>query len=330
MESQRSKIFSVIGRHHYAPGIWCVMLLLSLESAIFGKGWQTELSDTLGGIFTCTPWVTTAIVYLAYLLATILSCWLLLRLNNAYSLIQQRTALPSTLLVFFNGCVPSFANTPNIGIWLSPLFVGLLYLLYSTYQSPGRETPYSIGLLIMIGALIWPPFIALLLPFLVGLIYMRAITWRTITAMLLGVLTPVWLFFCVYFLFDLDPPYSIADFTAIFVPDEIAVSPWSIKNIGFFIALVIVGISCCISISYIISWYKIQTWYSNRFLALLFAVLLIICLLNPLSLTSCLPLLHILLAQAIGYYLTHAQNRFLLWQAGIVIAIYLFLYIWNF
>lgn len=103
-----------------------------------------------------------------------------------------------------------------------------------------------------------------------------------------------------------------------------------IKNTGFLVAATIIGICCGVSDSYLMTRHKIQIWRSNRFLLLLFALLILLCTINLRFLDSYLPLLHVIMAQSAGYYLIHTRNRYVLWQMGIVAIVYLFLYAWNF
>ena len=71
-------------------------------------------------------------------------------------------------------------------------------------------------------------------------------------------------------------------------------------------------------------------WGSNRFLEVLFLFVAADALLNPSRMGDFLPLLHLLAAQAGSYYLIHARNRYVAYQACAVAVVYLTLYLWNF
>lgn len=302
------------------------MLLLPVGVLIWGETGNDELSLNDWTLSFDAKWKMQTTLYVIHLAAVILSCVLLLRLNNTYNLMQQRTWLPATLLLFFNSCVPAFAHTLNVGILLSPILILLLHLLHGTYQSQGQQAAYGIGLLIASGGLIWPAFTFLLIPFAAGLAYMQTFTWRSVTALILGALTPAWLFFCICIVFDLTPTYPAESlFPRIDVDNIVA-----IKNTGFLIATAIIGICCGVSDSYLMTRHKIQIWRSNRFLLLLFALLILLCIINLHFLDEYLPLLHVIMAQSAGYYLVHTRNRYVLWQTGIAAIVYLSLYVWNF
>lgn len=326
MESPTNLLSKIADNRHYAPLLWCIMLLLPVGVLIWGETGNDELSLNDWTLSFDAKWKMQTTLYVIHLAAVILSCVLLLRLNNTYNLMQQRTWLPATLLLFFNSCVPAFAHTLNVGILLSPILILLLHLLHGTYQSQGQQAAYGIGLLIASGGLIWPAFTFLLIPFAAGLAYMQTFTWRSVTALILGALTPAWLFFCICIVFDLTPTYPAESLFPRIDVDNIA----AIKNTGFLIATAIIGICCGVSDSYLMTRHKIQIWRSNRFLLLLFALLILLCIINLHFLDEYLPLLHVIMAQSAGYYLVHTRNRYVLWQTGIAAIVYLSLYVWNF
>ena len=144
--------------------------------------------------------------------------------------------------------------------------------------------------------------------------------------LILGALTPAWLFFCTCIIFDLTPTYPAESLFFRIDVDNIA----AIKNTGFLIAAAIIGICYGVSDSYLMTRHKIQIWRSNRFLLLLFALLILLCVINLHFLDEYLPLLHVIMAQSAGYYLVHTRNRYVLWQTGIAAIVYLSLYVWNF
>ena len=92
------------------------MLLLPIGVLIWGENGNDELSLNDRILSFDAKWKMQTALYVIHLTAVVLSCALLLRLNNTYNLMQQRTWLPATLLLFFNSCVPAFAHTLNVGI----------------------------------------------------------------------------------------------------------------------------------------------------------------------------------------------------------------------
>ena len=95
------------------------MLLLPIGVLIWGENGNDELSLNDRILSFDAKWKMQTALYVIHLTAVVLSCALLLRLNNTYNLMQQRTWLPATLLFFFNSCVPAFAHTLNVGILIA-------------------------------------------------------------------------------------------------------------------------------------------------------------------------------------------------------------------
>ena len=126
MESPTNLLSKIADNRHYAPLLWCIMLLLPIGVLIWGENGNDELSLNDRILSFDAKWKMQTALYVIHLTAVVLSCALLLRLNNTYNLMQQRTWLPATLLLFFNSCVPAFAHTLNVGILLSPILILLL------------------------------------------------------------------------------------------------------------------------------------------------------------------------------------------------------------
>lgn len=95
-----------------------------------------------------------------------------------------------------------------------------------------------------------------------GLAYMQTFTWRSATALILGALTPAWLFFCICVVFDLAPTFPTESFFLPIAVENIT----DIKNTGFLVAATIIGICCGVSDSYLMTRHKIQIWRSNPIL----------------------------------------------------------------
>lgn len=327
MTLSTDKILSAIDSRRSVPIVWGTMWLLSLLALVVR---DTEQSSTYFLPADAPLWQTKVVVYLLHAAATLLSCLLLLHLNNTCNLMQRRTWLPATILLFLNLCNPAFADRPNTALLLSPLLVVWLYLLFSTYQKEGRETAYAIGLLTTACSLLWPPAVAMVIVFGVGLVYMQALSWRSIVALLLGIATPVWLLVCASVVFDLHPYYPFDRFVSLVPGLSYTFQIDNPTTLLWYGVAAFIGVCCCISSSYLISRHKIQIWRSNRFLLLLLLFVLVAALLNPDCMADFLPWIHTIAAQAAAYYLIHARNRYAPWQACVVTVAYLLLYIWNF
>lgn len=100
MESPTNLLSKIADNRHYAPLLWCIMLLLPIGVLIWGENGNDELSLNDRILSFDAKWKMQTALYVIHLTAVGLSCALLLRLNNTYNLMQQRTWLPATLLLF--------------------------------------------------------------------------------------------------------------------------------------------------------------------------------------------------------------------------------------
>ncbi|MBQ8424250.1 MAG: hypothetical protein IJY36_08385 [Coprobacter sp.] len=262
------------------------------------------------------------------LTALFLCCLLLERLNHTHTVMQQRTRLPITLLLVFNCFNPDIITTFSSGTILSPILLLMIYRLYGTYQGEGQYAAYSIGLLSVIGAIIFPPFLLLALPFGLGFLYMRSTGWRTTTAFILGIVSILWLIFCAYILLDFTYTPSLAElfpFTTFTLYEPIAHD-----RMSYFIAIAVIGLCCVVSATYFFSRHKIRIWLYNRFMVLLTICLLIIAGLDCDNVKHYTPLLNVIGALSASNFFLHTRNRYAFYIIGIIIIGYITLYIWNF
>ena len=241
MTLSTEKLLSAIDSRRTVPFAWGTVWLLSLVALVM----REPDRSVVGTLPADTPlWQSRVIIYLLHSAATLLSCILLIHLNNTCNLMQRRTWLPATTLLFLNLCNPAFADRPNTALLLSPLLVVWLYLLFTSYQKEGREAAYGIGLLTTACTLLWPPAAAMIVALGTGPAYMQNLTWKSATAFLLGIATPVWLLFVANIIFDLHIYYTFDQFVS-YIPGL----PYSLQVddptalVGYGMAALI-GVSC--------------------------------------------------------------------------------------
>ena len=241
------------------------------------------------------------------------SCFLLMRLNNKYALMQQRTLLPVILLLLFDCCNPAIVGTINSGLLLTPVYLSVIYLLYDTYQNENCRAAYDMGLLLAVGYLVEPPFLLLSLPFCFGFIYMRSSSWRMFAALGLGVLTVIWLVFCI----------GLTDDCRLFA------SFVESGDLRYFLPITVIGILCGVGGTYFIKRHKIQIWRYNRFTLLLTIFLLVLSLLDMAGLDAYLPLLNATMALSVSNFALHTRSRAVPYLFYVLIGVYFVLYAWS-
>lgn len=140
-----------------------------------------------------SPDVTDGALWLG-LAATGLIAYLLVELNNRHALLRIRSRMVSSVYLVLMAA----------GVFLHPLSWNLLpafclaaayFPLFAAYQRPyATGEVYHAFLLLGIGSLCRPPLLLLAVGFYAALaVPLRALTWRTFLAGLLGVATPYWI-----------------------------------------------------------------------------------------------------------------------------------------
>lgn len=154
------------------------------------------------------------------LVCFILSAYMIVELNNAYSLLRVRSRMVSAVFIALS-CAMSFLFSSMSGGLVQLFSVASLLLLLSSYQSPqslgrifyafllfGLSSILSIHLLLLV-PLVW----------LLMATQLQSLSWRGLMASLIGLITPYW-FFSLWFIYQRDFTPLFAHFASLteFVP----------------------------------------------------------------------------------------------------------------
>lgn len=206
--------------------------------------------------------------------------FLMIELNNAYSIIRVRTSLHVSIYFLLIAACP-FMHTLNMGCMAS-LAVGLsIYFLFRSYQ---RHQPvghiYHTMLFLGIGSLLFPPVLFFIPVLLLGAFNFKSLTWRTFFAGIVGLSVPYWFLLAhAFFYQEMDMFYAPFIELARFQP--IDYSPMGISlivSVSFIVFLLLVS-----SVHYMLTSYqdKIRTRaYINFLIYFSFSALLFL-LLQP-------------------------------------------------
>lgn len=126
---------------------------------------------------------------------TLLTAYLIMELNNRHTLLRIRSRLmSSTFLLMMAVC-------PALHTWsleaVPPLCLMLGYsVLFASYQLPRPEGyVFHTFLFLSAGSLCFPPMLLCCAGFYVSMLFhLRNLTWRTLTAGLLGAALPYWIY----------------------------------------------------------------------------------------------------------------------------------------
>ncbi|MGM9869432.1 MAG: hypothetical protein ACI30R_07415 [Sodaliphilus sp.] len=127
---------------------------------------------------------------------------LVVLLNKSYTFIREVTHVYGTLFLALQLAFPCLCVKWNPGSALCLLIVIVQLIMFSTYQRKevSQKRVFLAFFLISACSLYHYAFLALALPLLIGFFQMRAMNFRSILAMLFGLITPFWLMICVFVL----------------------------------------------------------------------------------------------------------------------------------
>lgn len=154
----------------------------------------------------------------AGLITTALTTFLIMELNNRYSLLRIRSRMMSvSYLAMMLVC-------PNLHVWDLEALVpaGLLlsyFMLFASYQKLRPEGyVFHAFLFNALVSLVYPPLILGMLPMCVCMIFqLRNFTWRTFMAGIFGAMIPYW-FYVAYMVWNNQLDMAFAGLPALFIP----------------------------------------------------------------------------------------------------------------
>lgn len=128
------------------------------------------------------------------LVALILTATMMIWLNSAFNILRSYSVTFVGLFIVMTAAMPVEACAFNGASILALTIMTATGIIISTYSSPAlSKRIFLIFMLISAGALIQAAFVPYIAVFFIAMAQMRVIRARTITAAILGIVTPVWL-----------------------------------------------------------------------------------------------------------------------------------------
>ncbi len=123
-----------------------------------------------------------------------LAAYLFRELNNSNSLIRIRTQLVSSIFLILTAACPILFDSISSSVIVLCLVI-MFFFLFRTYQNPDDAWEMYYSFLFLSIASLMDVHILLLVPFiwLLCLIHLQSLGWRTWAASLLALLTPYWI-----------------------------------------------------------------------------------------------------------------------------------------
>ena len=246
--------------------------------------------------------------------------YLIIELNTTFALIRTRTTLPSSFfLICFSIC--PFLHTFNTYTFLPLLFIGMLFSLFRSFESPYASTTiYHAFCCAGIIGIIIPQTLYLIPVLYLLMIQLRSLTPRTFFAGLLGLLTPYWLGSC-YLLYEgnwLETARQFHQQLIPVIPDYNLLGWNQYLSLGIMLAIAIL----CTAQSLIHTYQdKVQTRILLRTLMVLEIIVIALILLLPSSFNGLFPMLLVCTSIYFGHFFALVFNRFTQIGLGIILAL---------
>lgn len=252
-----------------------------------------------------------------YLAITITRIFNILRTLTALAggmFFAMQTAYPGAMATFYGG---------TLAVLLVPLTV---FVLFTTFSDPARtRRVFLIFFLLTLAAMSQAAFMLYIPVFAIGCVQMRIFNLRTLTAGVLGIITPPWILLGL----------------CIISPEEITVPKvvmlWRIADAGALahiiatVAVTIITGAAFIAMNLMkILSYNSRTRAFNGFLTTAWIFTALFTLLNFNDFAFYLPLLNMLTAYQVAHFFTYRRSRRSYVAILSIIAVYAGLCIWSF
>ena len=252
--------------------------------------------------------------------------YLIIELNTTFALIRTRTTLPSSFfLVCFSVC--PFLHTFGTETFLPLLFIGMLFSLFKSFESPYASTTIyhafcSVGII----GIIIPQTLYLTPVLYLLMIQLRSLNPRTFFAGLLGLLTPYWLGGC-YLLYKgnwLETTQKLIPA----IPNYHLLGWDQYLSLGILLVITLLCTAQSLTQTY---QDKVQTRILLRTLMALEIIIIAFILLLPASFNGLFPMLLICSSVFFGHFFALVFNRFTqisLWIIFILLGIMTLFNVW--
>ncbi len=243
------------------------------------------------------------------MLVTILTAYVLIEWNTAFSLIRRRTAFHVSLYIFL--ATMCFFLHPFQGIVAVPLlFLMMLYALfrgYEAHQSSGDT--FNAFFFLGLGSLLFPQQLFFIPLLYIGMVMFRSLSARSFFAGIIGVSVPYWFLFGHAFYHDqmelfYEPLRELVHFQAI---DYSSLTLEQGLNGGVITLLSLVSMVNYLHVSY---QDKVRTRIFLSFLVSMKMGIYLLALLQPQHFNVLLSMQLILCSVLMGHCFTITRNRF--------------------
>lgn len=273
----------------------------------FLRGNILVISESKGlGLPSAGGWVAPGELSLALNIAlTIVAAMLMILLNKRYNIIRSMSSLYAAMFIVMQASLPGLACRFGDGTLLCVTTLFAAFILFSTYGRPGETRGvFMVFFLLAAGALTQYAYAFLIPVFLLGCVQMRILTFRTLLAAGIGIVTPVWILLGLGVI-RLDE-IALPDFTNIFSLLDRDDAILILASAGFTVLVTIVtGVANFMKIY----GYNSRARAFNGFFGILAGTTIMLLLVDFSNITVYLPLLNCCAAFQVGHFFVINRHR---------------------
>jgi hypothetical protein len=292
----------------------------------YAGGYVIPITGSFGiGLPSPNNWLQTSITSL--ILNIVLCCgivFLIVFLNKRFNLIHSTSVLFAWLFMVMQAAIPVISGQFYSGTILCAVVAVCAGILFSTFNNPGAtRSVFIIFLLLSLGALTQYAYAVYIPIFLLGCVQMRIFTGRSLTAAILGIITPVWILTG----FGILHPdnFSMPEFTSILS----AIRNRELLHIsvttGVTLLLCLFSGAGCILRTYN---YNSHGRSFNGFIYLVSISTIIMIFVNYINVTAYLPLLNCCTAYHTAHFFSINDHKLSYIGILTILAIYIGMYVW--
>lgn len=114
--------------------------------------------------------------------------------NKQFNMLRSDTLLPVSLFISMSVAIPYLDITLSINNTIAPVTLGCAFLLFTTYGDPApQRRSFLVMCILSAMTMVSAAFLYLIPVFILGCVQMRTFNFRTILAIIMGLVTPYWI-----------------------------------------------------------------------------------------------------------------------------------------
>lgn len=306
----------------------CTTLTIVIATIVtcvaFLNGHVVEIAGSRGTLFPSPnnwniPGNLSLIISLALMVAT---AFTFTTLNKVFNFMRIPSAMTSTLYVVMLTSLPTAAGQFFGGTLLCFVLLGVTALLFSCYaDTSATRRVFLIFFILSFASLVQYAFMFYIVVAILGLAQMRILNLRSILAMILGVITPVWILygFGAMELSDIGWPQFANSISQLTLPGMITV----FAAVG--VTMVIGFAAMCANLMKILG-YNAKFRAFNGFLSLILIFTLLLIIIDNPNIAVYFPLLCLSGAYQVAHYLSVRGPRSVVWTMDSIVILYIAIY----